>query len=316
MDTRVKFVRQLICGTVMAGLIASMSIAVSAQRGQRRTQPTPTTPEAGQTYSRADAELIGKRLYKAIFGREADASGLSVVTADIQNGALKSTVNALIGSAEFQNGPATKAPAVLLEQFYRGMLDRLPDTAGVQAYLPPMQRREYATVITDLTNSTEFRNLLVAPPAQTPAPKAATVNRLDAALECQGKVVDAVRREADGHIFLTFDRMPDVSADGKTVSGAAMDRTFDRKDRDMTYRCANGNATFAYGDRRPAVAPDARIKYPSVAVQNCENAVRSGSRFDAASLSASDTSAEYVLGVVGNTIKQCTMDRQRVVSVK
>lgn len=307
--------------TAVAIAIASMTVVVAAQgrQGQRTRPGQPTPAPAATTYSRADAEMTVKRLYRAIFGREADTSALSVATADIQRGGIKSTIDSLFASDEFRNGSARKAPAVLLEQFYKGMLDRTPDTDGVQAYLPEVERRQYANVINDLVNSSEFRNKLSAPPASTPAPapeRVPAVNRMDAALACQGKVIEAVRREANGHIFVTFDRMPDVSADGKTVSGDAKDRTFDRQDRDMTYRCSGNNATFNYGDRRAPAAADARLRYPSGAVVNCEAAVGRGTSFDAAALSASDSNTEYVLGLVGNSVRQCTMDRQRVVSVK
>lgn len=311
--------RKLITVTAVAVVLASASLLVSAE-GQR-TRPGQNEPQMQTaTFTRADAELIAKRLYKAILGRDADPSGLSVAAAEIQRGSLGAQVQGMLDSNEFQNTHGRKASAVLLQQFYRGILNREPDTAGVQAYLGRMDRGQFAPILIEMLNSAEFKSILASPPSETPAPRPSTpntpqVNRVDAALACQGKVIAAVRDDAGGRIFLTFDRMPEVSGDGQTVSGPAVDR-FNNDDRQMTYRCAGRDVTYSYADRRPAKAADARLNYPSAAVRNCQNAIREGLAFDAASLSASDTNTEYVLGIVDGRVRQCTMDRQRVVSVK
>jgi hypothetical protein len=309
--------RKLITFMAVAAVLASASMLVSAEA--QRTRPGQNQPQMQTaTFTRADAELIAKRLYKAILGREADATGLTVAVAEIQRGRLGGQVQGMLDSNEFQDNHGRKPSAVLLQQFYRGILNREPDTAGVQGYLGQMDRGQFAPILLDMINSAEFRNILASPPTETPRPSAPAtpqVNRLDAALACQGKVIAAVRSDAGGRIFLTFDRMPEVSGDGQTVSGPAVDR-FNNDDRQMTYRCAGRDVTYSYADRRPAKAADSRLNYPSAAVRNCQNAIREGLAFDAASLSASDTNTEYVLGIVDGRVRQCTMDRQRVVSVK
>jgi hypothetical protein len=267
----------------------------------------------GVTYTRGDAETIARRLYHAVLGRDADPKGLSVTIANVQRGDLMSVIDSLFASAEFRTTQQSKEPAELLEQFYQGLLDRLPDTPGVRAYLPRVDRREYAAVVFDMIGSPEFREILASPPPESPA--ATPLGRLDRALACQTRVVGAVRHDAGGRIFVTFDRMPDVSADGQSVQGPAVDR-FNDADRQMTYRCSGEDVTYSYADRRGPKAADARLEFPSAAVRACQQAVRAGLVFDAAALSAWETDAEYVLGVAGGTSHQCQMNGMRVVSVK
>ena len=314
--------------TMTAIVIAAVTISVSASGAQR--QGRPQQQQATTSDVPGDATSVGRRLYEGVLGRAADPGGLAGAAAEIQRGRINSVVNTLVASDEFRNLERTKSAAQLLDQFYRGLLQRSVDQAGTQSYLTRVERRDYAGVILELANSNEFRNSVGSAPAtsqgggagqgqargqaQTPAP--AQVNRLDAALACQAKVIEAVRKDAGGRIFLSFDRMPDVSTDGQTVSGSAMDRVVDRGEREMSYRCAAKDISYSYKDRRGPVAMDSRVNYPSAAVRNCQNAIRDGLAFDAASLSASDTNAEYVIGITGGAARICTMDRQRVVSVK
>ena len=105
------------------------------------------------------------------------------------------------------------------------------------------------------------------------------------------------------------------SIDGANVSGPAMDRSFDKKDRQMSYKCAGATVSYSYNDGRAPVKMDSRERFPSGATRACES--QAGGDFAAASLSASDTSAEYVIGVSGSgAAKICTMDKSRVVSIK
>lgn len=144
-------------------------------------------------------------------------------------------------------------------------------------------------------------------------PIAAPPAAIDTALACQAKVVDKVRKDAGGKVFLTFDRMPAI--DGANVSGPAMDRSFDGKDRAMSYKCAGATPSYSYNDGKAPVKMDPRERFPSGAARACES--QAGGDFAAASLSASDTSAEYVIGVsASGAAKICTMDRQKVVSIK
>jgi hypothetical protein len=48
----------------------------------------------------------------------------------------------------------------LLDQIYRGLLGRPVDSGGRRTYLPRVQRREYAEVLTAIIDSREFRSRL------------------------------------------------------------------------------------------------------------------------------------------------------------
>jgi hypothetical protein len=303
---------------VVAGVVMAVGTVGLIAEGEAPGGPLPRAAlqvqgQSGVTYTRSEAETIARRLYHAVLGRDADPSGLSVTIANIQRGDLTSVIGSLFASAEFRTTEQSKQPAELLDQFYRGLLDRSPDTPGVRAYLARVERREYAAVVSDLIGSPEFRAVLASPPPESPA--ATPLSRLDRALACQTRVVAAVHHDAGGRIFLTFDRMPDVSADGQSVQGPAVDR-FNGADRQMTYRCSGEDVAYSYADRQGPEAADARLAFPSAAVRACQQAVRAGLVFDAAALSASDTNAEYVLGVAGGTSYQCQMNGMRVVSVK
>jgi len=298
---------RIIIGTVLVAAIAAAAVTIYADAPQRQRN------QGGM--SAANSEAIARRLYQGVLGRDADPDGLRANAAAVRRGETQNVVDSLLGSGEFRDVEGSKSPRQLLDQFYKGLLGRTPDPSGVQTFLPRMRNREYAGVVTQIMESQEFRDNLGASGSSSGSAAASTpVNALEAALACQGRVIEAVRRDAGGRIFLTFDRLPEVSADGKNVSGPGVDR-FENKDRQMTYRCAGADVTYSYADRRTPQGFD-KLQFPSGAVRNCQEAVRGGLLFDAASLSASDTNTEYVLGLSGGRIHQCTMDRARVVSVK
>ena len=295
---------RIVLGIVLVAAMVAAALPANAADIQRR-----------QSMSAADAEEITRRLYQGILGREADSEGLRSNAAGLRRSGVEAIVRTLVESDEFANGPGGKSPRQLLNQFYRGLLGRNPDSAGVSAFMPRMDRAQYVSVVTEMVNSNEFQNALGSGGSSSGSVNdTPSVNTLDAALECQGRVINRVRDDAGGRIFLTFDRLPDVSADGRDIRGPGVDRFMDL-DRQMTYRCNGGNVTYSYSDRRSPVAYD-REQFPSGAVRNCQQAVRGGLTFDAASLSATDTNTEYVLGIAGGRVYRCTMDLMRVVSVK
>lgn len=298
--------RKIMGAVLFAAAIAAV-LPVTAANMQRQRQNT--------TYSAADATEIANRLYKGILGREADPEGLRSNAASIRRGGIQPVAQALLNSDEWADGPAGKNARQILNQFYQGLLGRNPDPAGVSAFMPRMNRAQYISVVMEIVNSPEFQNNLASGGGSigaiddTPA-----VNELDAALTCQGRVINRVSDDAGGRIFLTFDQLPEVSADGRDIRGRGVDRFLD-KDRQVTYRCNGSNVTYSYGDRRGADAYN-NEQYPSGAVRACQQAVRGGLIFEAASLSATDTNTEYVLGLYGGRIYRCEMDRTRVISVK
>jgi hypothetical protein len=111
-------------------------------------------------YERAEAELVATALYAAILNREPDSGGLSSAVAEIQSGNLDAQIAAMTRSDEFRQGINLKAPPEILEQFYRGILERSGDSAGVRLYLSEVQRGQYASVLSKLIRSPEFERRL------------------------------------------------------------------------------------------------------------------------------------------------------------
>ncbi len=304
---------------VAAGLGVGLTQVVHAEQifGRQRTGTVPTFSE------RSDAEVVAKRLYRATLDRDGEARGVTQATAEIQKGNLQQQVNSMVASQEFRQKIARMTAPQILDQFYRGMLNRAPDQAGIDAFLPRMEQRQYANVLLEMTGSPEFRETLSATAAGGSLnPTVDTGNaRLDTTLACQARVLAAVARDVSGRVFMSFDRMPDIAANG-AVSGPAVDR-FDN-DRQMSYRCEGNSVTYNYSDRSPASGKDMGERFASVAVNNCLDAAASifgGAQVRGASLSATDTNTEYVLGhAVGNNNSAvsvvCQLDGLRVVNVR
>lgn len=109
-----------------------------------------------QGYSREEAELLATWLYRAVLGREPEPGGLQGATAQIQQGRLGEYVHSLVGSPEFQRRRSDMSAPELLESFYRGLLDREPDTGGVRAYVRSVERGAYGDVLRTLLASEEL----------------------------------------------------------------------------------------------------------------------------------------------------------------
>lgn len=112
-------------------------------------------------YSRGEAELIAHRLYAGILGREPDPNGLSDTVAEIQRGRLGDRVRSMVRSAEFKGKGATLNASALLEQLYRGLLGREPDSSGIRTFLGRIERGSISEVVLDLVRSDEFEEQLL-----------------------------------------------------------------------------------------------------------------------------------------------------------
>ncbi len=117
-------------------------------------------PEA-DGYSRAEAEVIATRLYRALLGRDPDPPGFSAAVAEIQRGRLESQVRGMLASEEFQALRHRLSDTAFLEQLYRGLLDREPDSSGVHDYLPRIRRHRTSEVVLRILRSDEFARLLL-----------------------------------------------------------------------------------------------------------------------------------------------------------
>jgi hypothetical protein len=308
------------CSSLAAGLVLAAGLGVGLTQIAHADQIVGRQrPGAAGAFSQAESVVVAERLFRATVNRDADARGVAQAAAEVQKGNLTQQVNSMVASPEFRQVIADKTPAQILEQFYSGMLKRQPDRAGIDAFTPRIAARQYGAVLLEMANSPEFRSSL----SSTAAPGGpAITSRLDAALNCQARVLAAVTRDVTGRTFLSFDRMPETSQDNRVISGAAVDR-FDG-DRQMTYRCDGNDVTYSYNDRGRSTGKDVRERFDSVAVNNCLDAGNNefgGATIRAAALSASDTRAEYVLGhAIGNNNSSvqivCEMDVLRVVNVR
>lgn len=112
-------------------------------------------------YSRAQAELIATRLYRAILGRGPEPGGLASTSAEILRGRLEEAVSGMYRSSEFATRRSRQAPMEQLEDLYRELLGRDLDAAGIRAHLGDMEQRRYIEVALHIARSEEFeRDLL------------------------------------------------------------------------------------------------------------------------------------------------------------
>lgn len=117
-------------------------------------------PRGRGGYSRAEAEFVAQRLYLALLGREAEPGGLRDTAIEIQSGNLEGRTLDMLRSSEYRSQDAGRTPTVLLEQIYDGIFGRKPDSDGVRAFLPLLQRGQTAIVIRELMQSEEFEAML------------------------------------------------------------------------------------------------------------------------------------------------------------
>ncbi len=107
-------------------------------------------------YSLSQSEALATRLYRALLGREPDPEGLTAATREIQRGRLLQQIRAMAGSAEFAQARSRLSASQLLDQIYRGLLGREPDSSGVRTYLGQVERGEIAEVVFSIVRSEEF----------------------------------------------------------------------------------------------------------------------------------------------------------------
>lgn len=119
-----------------------------------------TVPRSRTGYSRAEAEFVARRLYRALLGRDAESEGLRDTAIEIQRGNLDGRTLDMLRSSEYRSQDAGRTPTALLEQIYDGVFGRKPDSDGVRAFLPLLQRGQIAIVIRELLQSEEFEMML------------------------------------------------------------------------------------------------------------------------------------------------------------
>ncbi|MGC8917221.1 MAG: DUF4214 domain-containing protein [Thermoanaerobaculum sp.] len=118
--------------------------------------PVEVTAVAKGGYTRAQAEVIATRLYRALLAREPDPEGFRAAVAEIQRNRLGSLLEGMLKSPEFKEKWRSQTPAAFLEQLYRGLLGRPPDSEGVRRYLRLIERGQLKDVVADIIHSEEF----------------------------------------------------------------------------------------------------------------------------------------------------------------
>lgn len=269
----------------MLAVLVGVGGALSAQR-------------RSSEYSRREAEILGARLFQAILGREAGDQGTRDAAGQIERGKLEAQIEAMIASPEFREKAAGRNPTDLLDQFYRGLLDRAAGDDGQRAWGGDMRQRKYADVVWGIATSPEFESRMLGRPERLGPEGEASARLADA---CQAEILEQVRVETGRPVLLRFARV-DVNQAGRgteQVRGSATD-VLDR-DRKLTYRCdvnrdrlTVSRASWDYDDGR---RPD---PFPVPAVRSChdviEGKVGRGVTFLSASIAELTSSIARVRG--------------------
>ncbi len=117
-------------------------------------------PGARTSYSRNDAEVVVRALYRAVLQRDADRENLRAAVAEVQQGNLEALVGSMVRSGEFLERRGRVSPEDLLDLFYEGVFSRPADSSGVRDYLGLMRSGRHAEVLLRLIRSAEFEKRL------------------------------------------------------------------------------------------------------------------------------------------------------------
>jgi hypothetical protein len=211
------------------------------------------TPRNGDGTPQTESQFVAARVYRALIGREAESEALAQLAADIEQGRLRQRVNAIVISQEFRSHIYGLAPDQILAGIYQGMLDHDPD-ASAAGWQRMISMAKYADVIAGIIATPEFKAKLAPFSAAAAAPPAGTAaGEVPPSVTCQEDVVEAIRRDLGGVVFIRFDA---ATVDGATITGAATD--VNGGGRRLSYRC-DPAATYKYDDggRERHVAPGA-----------------------------------------------------------
>ncbi|HUP02214.1 MAG TPA: beta/gamma crystallin-related protein, partial [Gemmatimonadota bacterium] len=98
-------------------------------------------------------EVFAERLYRALLGRDSDPEGLRNAANQIRAGKLSDLVSSMTQSQEFRNLSQQRRASEILDQIYRGLLDRRADEGARTAYLTRIERGQVADVVLDILAS-------------------------------------------------------------------------------------------------------------------------------------------------------------------
>lgn len=111
--------------------------------------------------SHPQAEKLGRLLYRAILGREADPGGLASATDRIYRGEIEKVVRVFFESPEFAERRARISDWELLDGFYRGLFRRGVDASAERTYLREIERGRLTGLVMTLLASDEVLSQLL-----------------------------------------------------------------------------------------------------------------------------------------------------------
>ena len=227
----------------------------------------PIAATSAMTHASASVQTashtITHRIYRALLGRDADPVGIDASVPLIDRGQTRQRVEQIVASTEFRNKIRGWSTTQLLTQIYQGLLLRDPDP-GAGNWEAMLQQRRFTDVVVGIMASPEFQGKLGTATAST----AATVANPSTAVDCQENVVEAIRNDLTGFVFIQFDA---ATVNGSTITGAATDVS--DGGRRLTYRC-EGGASYSYDDGRRARSAPASGDFASDIVRSCQGEIR------------------------------------------
>ncbi len=245
-------------------LALTLSVATALPIAATATLQAVARNAGGTIQTQASSELITHRIYRALLGRYADPVGIEASVSEISRGRTRQRVDAIVASQEFRGKIQGRSTSQLLTQIYQGLLLRDPD-AGSANWEAMLQQRRFTDVIMGIMASAEFQNKLGT---TTSTATAATVANASSAVDCQEHVVEAIRNDLTGFVFIQFDN---ATVNGSTISGAATDVS--DGGRRLTYRC-EGGASYTYDDGRRARSAPASGEFANEIVRSCQGEIR------------------------------------------
>lgn len=303
----------------LSSSVAALAVAVALSPPVQAGQILGRTRQAQQPVAdTAEARYIAERLYRTALGRDGDRAAVDMAAQQIENGNLRRAITTLVNSQSFRNTTGRMRSADVLEQFYRGLHGRSPDPTGISIFMPQLDRRAYAAVLTEMLESPEFRATVEREVGGMAIEGSALI---ESVLACHANVVDAVSDVAPGRVLLNFEQPPQVEGNTRVISGTAVDES--EGARNLSYRCEGDRATFTYADRRPARGADPRtpIGFPIIRTCLTDAAdVLRGARVVAIGVSETAANAGHILVTglsrTGAVHASCKVEGQQIVSVR
>lgn len=240
----------------------ALTLAAATALPLAATSAMSHTDAAVQTTS----HTITHRIYRALLGRDADQVGIEASVPLIDRGQTRQRVDEIVASTEFRNKIRGWSTTQLLTQIYQGLLLRDPDP-GAGNWEAMLQQRRFTDVVMGIMASPEFQGKLGTSTASSGV-STGTAADLAGSVNCQENVVEAIRNDLTGFVYIQFDT---ATINGSVVTGGATDVS--DGGRRLTYRC-DGNTSYSYDDGRRARSAPASGDFASDIVRSCQGEIR------------------------------------------